>query len=46
MLLDEIWGSDSILESRTIDMHVKSLRKKLKDESLIETIYGVGYKMP
>lgn len=45
-LLDEIWGNDSVLESRTIDMHVKSLRKKLKEESLIETIYGVGYKMP
>ena len=44
-LLDEIWGNDSVLESRTIDMHVKSLRKKLKEESLIETIYGVGYKM-
>lgn len=45
-LLDDIWGSEAILESRTIDMHIKSIRKKLEDESVIETIYGVGYKMP
>lgn len=41
----KIYQSDSEFESRTIDMHVASLRKKLNDKEthLIRTIYGVGY---
>jgi two-component system, OmpR family, alkaline phosphatase synthesis response regulator PhoP len=40
-----IYQSDTEIESRSIDMHVASLRKKLKDKEghLIKTIYGVGY---
>lgn len=42
----KIWGQ-AAFESRTIDMHIKSLRKKLKDEKgdFIQTIYGIGYKL-
>ena len=42
----KIWGQTAF-ESRTIDMHIKSLRKKLKDEKgdFIQTIYGIGYKL-
>ena len=44
-LLNQIWGMDAILETRTIDMHIKSLRNKLASDDLILTIYGVGYKV-
>ncbi len=45
-LFDLIWGSDKIVESRTLDMHIKSLRKKFNDDgNLIKSIYGVGYKL-
>jgi two-component system alkaline phosphatase synthesis response regulator PhoP len=44
-LLNEIWGMDAILETRTIDMHIKSLRSKTGDNDLIITVYGVGYKV-
>ena len=45
-ILDKIWGTDFIGESRTIDMHVKNLRKKLGGEgSLIKTVRNVGYVM-
>ena len=42
---DELLGE--ALESRTIDMHIKSIRKKINDidSTLITTIYGVGYKV-
>jgi two-component system alkaline phosphatase synthesis response regulator PhoP len=43
-----VWGSDLVLESRTIDMHVKSIRKKLSEyESNIEiiTVRAVGYRL-
>ncbi|MGI6607565.1 MAG: response regulator transcription factor [Erysipelotrichaceae bacterium] len=45
-LLSEVWGLDYLGESRTVDMHIKNLRQKLKKEgSRIETIIGVGYRM-
>ncbi|MCU0104750.1 response regulator transcription factor [Acholeplasma vituli] len=43
-----VWGSDLILESRTIDMHIKSIRKKLAEaKSTIEilTVRAVGYRL-
>jgi len=44
-LLDEISGSEAIVTDRTIDVHIASLRKKLKDfSSHIITIRGIGYK--
>ena len=45
-LLSEVWGVDYLGESRTVDMHIKTLRKKLGCEGTrIETVIGVGYKM-
>ena len=41
-----IWGS-GVLESRTIDMHIKSLRTKINDNDglIIKSVYGIGYKI-
>lgn len=45
-LLSEVWGVDYLGESRTVDMHIKTLRQKLGSAgSRIETVIGVGYKM-
>lgn len=45
-LLSEVWGIDYLGESRTVDMHIKTLRQKLGGAGfLIETVIGVGYKM-
>jgi two-component system alkaline phosphatase synthesis response regulator PhoP len=44
-LLDQVWGVDYCGESRTVDMHVKSLRQKLGDAgSIVKTVRNVGYK--
>ncbi len=44
-LLDEVWGSDIAVTSRTIDTHLKRLREKLGAAAgLIETVRGVGYR--
>jgi len=44
-LLDEVWGRDITVTSRTIDTHLKRLREKLNEAgSLIETVRGVGYR--
>ncbi len=49
-LLDKVWGFEYIGETRTVDVHVRYLRKKLGDEDnegkYIQTIRGMGYKMP
>ncbi len=48
MLLEKVWGYDFEGESRTVDVHVQRLRKKLgemDETSIIETVFGVGYKM-
>lgn len=47
-LLQKVWEYDFEGDSRTVDVHVQRLRKKLEDESgeaIIETVFGVGYKM-
>ncbi|MDR1650483.1 MAG: response regulator transcription factor [Synergistaceae bacterium] len=45
-LLEEVWGFDYGGESRTVDMHVKSLRRKLgRFGGLIKTVRSVGYKI-
>lgn len=45
-LLSEVWGIDYLGESRTVDMHIKTLRQKLGSAgSYIETVISVGYKM-
>ncbi len=43
-LLEAVWGYDYFGESRTVDVHVRQLRKKLEGIP-IETVWGVGYKM-
>lgn len=45
-LLTEIWDYDYDGENRTVDVHIKTLRTKLKDcGTLIETVRGLGYKI-
>ena len=43
-LLEHVWGWASEVESRTVDSHVKALRRKLGSE-LIRTVHGVGYAL-
>lgn len=44
VILDRVWGTDFEGESRTLDMHIKTLRRKLKDAgSMIKTVRNVGY---
>jgi two-component system alkaline phosphatase synthesis response regulator PhoP len=45
-LLDKVWGYEYYGETRTVDVHIRHLRKKLGEEdgSCIETIRGVGYR--
>ncbi len=46
-LLNAIWGYDYDGESRTVDMHVKSLRRKIGDVNgeIVQTVRGVGYRL-
>jgi len=45
-LLERVWGTDFIGETRTVDVHIGTLRTKLGDYgTLIETVRGVGYRM-
>ncbi|PVX52282.1 two-component system alkaline phosphatase synthesis response regulator PhoP [Balneicella halophila] len=43
-ILDKVWGKDVIVGERTIDVHIRKLRKKLGNE-MVQTIKGVGYKL-
>lgn len=46
LLFEEIWNTNQIVESRSLDMHIKTLRSKLNDDGkLIKSIYGIGYKL-
>jgi two-component system, OmpR family, response regulator len=44
-LLESVWGFASPGETRTVEVHVAQLRKKLGRNDLIETVRGVGYKL-
>ena len=45
-IMQIVWGYDFEGESRTVDMHIKTLRQKLEnDGEIIKTIRGVGYKI-
>ncbi|WP_322627171.1 response regulator transcription factor, partial [Aedoeadaptatus coxii] len=45
-IMSNIWGYDFEGESRTVDVHIASIRQKLKDKAyLIETVRNVGYKV-
>lgn len=43
-LLDAVWGFDYAGDTRTVDIHIQRLRKKLQAEEGIVTVFGVGYK--
>lgn len=44
-ILEKIWGIDFDMDTRTVDMHVKTLRQKLGDQgSIVQTVRNVGYK--
>lgn len=45
-LLDQIWGYEYIGDTRTVDVHIKRLREKIKDHSSwgLATVWGIGYK--
>lgn len=45
-LFNEVWGMDYYGDTRTVDMHIRTLRQKLKDYGeLIETVRNVGYRL-
>lgn len=47
-LLQKVWGYEYEGDTRTVDVHIKRLRDRLKedkDNSIIETVYGIGYVM-
>ena len=45
-LLNEVWGYESLIDTRTVDTHVRRLRKKLgKAADAIETVRGFGYRL-
>jgi two-component system phosphate regulon response regulator PhoB len=45
-LLNDVWGYESIIDTRTVDTHIRRLREKLgKAADCIETIRGFGYRI-
>jgi two-component system alkaline phosphatase synthesis response regulator PhoP len=46
VLLDRVWGMSYYGDSRTLDVHIRRLRQKLGDQKVIETITGIGYRLP
>jgi len=46
-LLDSVWGSQAVLDERTVDVHIRRLRKALAPfgkDGLVQTVHGVGYR--
>ena len=44
--MERVWGTDYLGETRTVDMHVRTLRQKLGAcGEMIETVRGVGYRL-
>jgi len=45
-LLDQIWGYEYVGDTRTVDVHIKRLREKIKDHDTwrLSTVWGIGYK--
>jgi DNA-binding response OmpR family regulator len=44
-ILDGVWGADWYGDERTVDVHVRQLRKKLGDALPLTTVWGVGYRL-
>ena len=46
-LLDQVWGRSAYIEERTVDVHIRRLRKILSEhgrEELVQTVRGFGYR--
>jgi DNA-binding response OmpR family regulator len=44
-LIDGVWGADWSGDERTVDVHVRQLRKKLGDDLPLATVWGIGYRL-
>ncbi len=48
-LIDRVWGSDYVGDTKTLDVHIKRLRSKIETDPanplVIQTVRGLGYKM-
>ncbi|MGL5435785.1 MAG: response regulator transcription factor [Lachnospiraceae bacterium] len=44
-LLDMVWGYDYLGDTRTVDVHIQRLRKKLEMDKYIKTVYKMGYRL-
>ncbi len=44
-LVDGVWGADWYGDDRTVDVHVRQLRKKIGDELPLATVWGIGYRL-
>ena len=44
-LLDAVWGTEWVGDDRTVDVHVRQLRKKLDDDLALDTVWGIGYRL-
>lgn len=44
-LLAQVWDFEYVGDTRTVDIHVQRIRKKLEDENAIATVFGIGYKI-
>jgi DNA-binding response OmpR family regulator len=44
-LLDGVWGAGWFGDERTVDVHVRQLRKKMGDALPLDTVWGVGYRL-
>lgn len=44
-ILDDVWGYDWVGDDRTIDVHVRQLRKKVGPDLTLATVWGIGYRL-
>jgi DNA-binding response OmpR family regulator len=44
-LIDAVWGADWYGDDRTVDVHVRQLRKKLGEDLPLATVWGIGYRL-
>lgn len=44
-IYEDIWGTEYPVESRTLDLHIQRLRKKLAMEDILKTVFKVGYRL-
>ena len=45
VIYENVWGSDYMGDSRTVDLHIQRVRKKLGWEKKIESVYKIGYRL-